>query len=192
MRNNSISFTSNIIFVNNNTFNNVKKGLQVTMRNMAGFDTDIWTRNIRTCTGGGIVSCKGVAGFHVVDNLDNLHDCPNIMKSILRKTSNYKNALIIGSKTYENYVGEYSVALFRKLKDELSRSVKHVSSFEEHKQTYGQTHIHYSKDNDTWYVCSEIQKYVDSTPEPVDTKEKLLRMFKKISIAKTDRLFIQK
>ena len=41
-----------------------------------------------------------------------------------------------------------------------------------------------------WYVSTEIKKYVDSIPEPIDTLDKVLSMFKEIYIAPTDKLFI--
>ena len=147
---NNISFKSNIHFVDSKTFDKLKKGLHITMNNMMGFDTDIWTKEVRTCTGGGLVSDEGVIGFHIFDEAENLLNSKTIAKNISSKIKDCKNGLMMGSKTYENYVGEFSVAIFKSIKEELSKFCKNLSFFEEHKKTFGQTHLHYSKDEDTW------------------------------------------
>ena len=48
----------------------------------------------------------------------------------------------------------------------------------------------YSREKDTWFICSEWSEANNSTKKPVTDLQELLDFFKNISIATKDKLFI--
>ncbi len=183
---NNISFKSDIHFINRETFCNMDAAVEL----FACSSRDIyvgkrfWTQDVRSCSAGGVVSAFiNSVGFHFFHDKKNFLNSSEIATHVLNKIKKPTNALLLGGKSCDE--APYSIKLFQNLKDEFLKSVKNISIFEEHTRNYGQTHICYSRKEDNWWICSEY-----SRNKSVQDLQELLSVFKNISIAKTDRLFI--
>jgi hypothetical protein len=198
MADNGITFTSNIKFVKYSTYEKlcrgcVKIGFSNNERDILNA-SKFYSKDIRTCTGGGLVAPKKEAeGFHFLDDINNKK---NFMLNIARLFNHIKepkNAVLIGSKDLAE--NKFSIEQFQKLKKVFKKKVKNVTSFEEHNYLYSETHYHYSLNTDTWTLCSRYWtrgndgELVSHTVTSVD---ELRKCFKDISIAPSDRLFIGK
>lgn len=160
MENSSVSFTSNIHFVDRIAYNKIKK------KNSIGFWHDVpnilkadefYSEGIKTCTGGGLViPFKEAEGFHFWDDMTNKKKFPDIVNSLFRFVKNPQRALLVGSKKLDD--SPYSIEQFECFKKVFTERIKNVSLFERHRYENAQTHYIYSLDNDTWTLFSEYQK----------------------------------
>lgn len=192
MENSSVSFTSNIHFVDRIAYNKIKK------KNSIGFWHDVpnilkadefYSEGIKTCTGGGIViPFKEAEGFHFWDDMTNKKKFPDIVNSLFRFVKNPQRALLVGSKKLDD--SPYSIEQFERFKKVFTERIKNVSLFERHRYENAQTHYIYSLDNDTWTLFSEYQKGKNIRYNQVKSLKALKECFENISIADGDRLFI--
>ena len=192
MENSSVSFTSNIHFVDRIAYNKIKK------KNSIGFWHDVpnilkadefYSEGIKTCTGGGIViPFKEAEGFHFWDDMTNKKKFPDIVNSLFRFVKNPQTALLVGSKKLDD--SPYSIEQFERFKKVFTERIKNVSLFERHRYENAQTHYIYSLDNDTWTLFSEYQKGKNIRYNQVKSLKALKECFENISIADGDRLFI--
>lgn len=205
-RTNNISFTSNIHFVDKAFFDSIKKGSNIDhlseLRHIAK-GKNFYTMDVRTCSAGGlVVPYKEAAGFHFFPNstseLRTRSLAIQLFDEFLERPT---NGLLVGSKQlplYEDHpFRELSVPFFQKLKKLFSERVTNVSVFEEHRKLKTQTHLYYSKEKDSWYLCAEtVNSFVNSlgnketTRKSVSNINALIAFYKDISIAPTDTLFI--
>lgn len=192
MENSSVSFTSNIHFVDRIAYNKIKK------RNSIGFWHDVpnilkadefYSEGIKTCTGGGIViPFKEAEGFHFWDDMTNKKKFPDIVNSLFRFVKNPQRALLVGSKKLDD--SPYSIEQFERFKKVFTEWIKNVSLFERHRYENSQTHYIYSLNDDTWTLFSEYQKGKNIRYNQVKNLKALKECFENISIADGDRLFI--
>lgn len=192
MENSSVSFTSNIHFVDRIAYNKIKK------RNSIGFWHDVpnilkadefYSEGIKTCTGGGIViPFKEAEGFHFWDDMTNKKKFPDIVNSLFRFVKNPQRALLVGSKKLDD--SPYSIEQFERFKKVFTERIKNVSLFERHRYENSQTHYIYSLNDDTWTLFSEYQKGKNIRYNQVKNLKALKECFENISIADGDRLFI--
>lgn len=192
MENSSVSFTSNIHFVDRIAYNKIKK------RNSIGFWHDVpnilkadefYSEGIKTCTGGGIViPFKEAEGFHFWDDMTNKKKFPDIVNSLFRFVKNPQRALLVGSKKLDD--SPYSIEQFERFKKVFTERIKNVSLFERHRYENSQTHYIYSLNDDTWTLFSEYQKGKNIRYNQVKNLKALKECFENISIADDDRLFI--
>lgn len=192
MENSSVSFTSNIHFVDRIAYNKIKK------KNSIGFWHDVpnilkadefYSEGIKTCTGGGIViPFKEAEGFHFWDDMTNKKKFPDIVNSLFRFVKNPQRALLVGSKKLDD--SPYSIEQFERFKKVFTERIKNVSLFERHRYENSQTHYIYSLNDDTWTLFSEYQKGKNIRYNQVKSLKALKECFENISIADGDRLFI--
>lgn len=192
MENSSVSFTSNIHFVDRIAYNKIKK------KNSIGFWHDVpnilkadefYSEGIKTCTGGGIViPFKEAEGFHFWDDMTNKKKFPDIVNSLFRFVKNPQRALLVGSKKLDD--SPYSIEQFERFKKVFTERIKNVSLFERHRYENAQTHYIYSLNDDTWTLFSEYQKGKNIRYNQVKSLKALKECFENISIADGDRLFI--
>lgn len=192
MENNSISFTSNICFVDRIAYNKIKKknsiGFWHTVPNILKAD-EFYSEGIKTCTGGGvIIPFKEAEGFHFWDDMTNKKRFPDIVNSLFRFVKNPKRALLVGSKNLDD--SPYSVEQFERFKKVFTDRIKNVSLFEKHRYENSQTHYIYSLNNDTWTLFSEYRKGKNRGYNQVKNLKALKECFENVSIADGDRLFI--
>ncbi len=189
----SVSFTSNINFVDRLTYCHLPKknkiGFWHNVPNILKAD-QFYSEEIRTCTGGGlVVPFKEAEGFHFWDDNTNKKNFLNIANSLFRFVKNPERGLLIGSKTGENY--PYSIEQFERFKKIFFARVKNISLFERHRYANSQTHYHYSLDKDTWTLFSEYRKSEKGPYIQVKDLKTLRECFCGISIADGDKLFIR-
>lgn len=189
----SVSFTSNINFVDRIAYSKLSKknkiGFWHNVPNILKAD-EFYSEEIRTCTGGGlVVPFKEAEGFHFWDDNTNKKNFSNIANSLFRFVKSPQRALLIGSKESEKY--PYSIEQFERFKKIFSQRVPHLSLFERHRYPNSQTHYHYSLDNDTWTLFSEYRKSENMPYIQVKDLKTLRECFSNISIADGDRLFIR-
>lgn len=193
MKNNSVTFTSNIRFVDRPVYKIMTKN------NLIGFHHNVpnilkaeefYSEEIRTCTGGGLVNpFKEAEGFHFWDDLLNKKNFDLIINKLFRYVKNPEHGLLVGAKDFEK--SPYSVEQFLRFKKVFSERVKNLSVFEKHKFTNSETHYHYSLENDTWTLCSSYSENDDLIRlKFVNSLDKLFKCFERISISPNDRLFI--
>lgn len=194
MKNNSITFTSNIRFVDKPVYK------MMTKNNFIGFHHSVpnilkaeefYSEEIRTCTGGGLViPFKEAEGFHFWDDLLNKKNFDLIINKLFRFVKNPEHGLLVGAKDYEK--SPYSVEQFLRFKKVFLERVKNLSIFEKHKFINSETHYHYSLENDTWTLCASYREPNEYKLKAVKSLDSLKKCFEKISIAPNDRLFIGK
>ena len=192
MENSSVSFTSNICFVDRIAYNKIKKrnsiGFWHTVPNILKAD-EFYSEGIKTCTGGGIViPFKEAEGFHFWDDMTNKKKFPDIVNSLFRFVKNPQRALLVGSKNLDD--SPYSIEQFERFKKVFTERIKNVSLFERHRYENSQTHYIYSLNDDTWTLFSEYQKGKNIRYNQVKNLKALKECFENISIADGDRLFI--
>lgn len=188
--NSNISFKSNIHFVDKKTFDRIKQGVEILAS--PGIEMyrgkNFWTEEIRTCSAGGFVSDFNAIGFHCYHSKRNFEKSKRQVASVLSKIKKPKNGLLIGGKAHSDT--PYSTVLFESMKKEFMSKVENISVFEKHKKHWGETHMYYSKKDDTWWLCSQYKSAFKSPIKTIRHLPALLAFYKNISIAKTDRLFI--
>ena len=192
MDKNSITFTSNIHFVDRIGYSKLRKKNRIDfwhdVPNILKAD-EFYSEGIKTCSGGGLVNpSKEAEGFHLWDDKINQKNFTQIVNSLFEFVKEPQRALLIGSKKIEG--SPYSVKQFQKFKKIFHERVKYLSFFEQHRYENSQTHYHYSVDNDTWTLFSEYAKSENGRYIQVKDLKKLKECFHNISIAKGDRLFI--
>ena len=188
-----ISFKSRINIVTNKVFAELPAGHYIDFLlenpkkpNIVTSDM-FYTLDIRTCTGGGLKnsSDNAAAGFHLWDeklNAKNLSDFINQLKDYVK---NPEGGLLIGSKKITG--SPNSVPLFKLVKKELSKICSNISYFQTIKKPYGEADFKYSLADDTWNILlTDNIKCANS----VRTINKLQEFFEDISIAPSDRLFV--
>lgn len=188
-----ISFKSRINIVTNKVFAELPAGRYIDFLmenpkkpNIVTSDM-FYTLDIRTCTGGGLKnsSDNAAAGFHFWDeklNAKNLSDFINQLKDYVK---NPEGGLLIGSKKITG--SPNSVPLFKLVKKELSKICSNISYFQTIKKPYGEADFKYSLADDTWNILlTDNIKCANS----VRTINKLQEFFEDISIAPSDRLFV--
>ncbi len=192
--NNNISFKSNIKFITSQEFHKNKNkgyyiGYQHYCPNILKADK-FFSTEIRTCTGGGIIDKNGEAiGFHIWDDKKNSHNFHEIIAKMFRYINNPERGLLIGSKDLKS--NPYSLKLFKKFKERFSQRIENLSLFEKHKYPKSETNYAYSKNDDTWLICTNyITK--DNNFKNIKSIDDLKEAFETIKIAKGDKLFIGK
>ena len=191
---NSLNFKSNIHFVSSPNFDkqmfrsyfycSTKKTLMDSMLKGG----DIWTQNIRTCSGGGLVDNQGALGFHFFNSLETIQKVKEDLISIVKKQNcKTKSALLIGGKRITND----SVQLFSTVLDKLKDVVK-PSYFKIYKSLYAESDIGYDKHTDSWFI--NLTNPVDvrniMARKDILTLNALKKSFEEIKIAPQDKLFI--
>ena len=192
MQNSSITFTSNIHFVDRKTYNLIKKknsiGFWHNTPNILKAD-EFYSEGIKTCTGGGVViPYKEAEGFHFWDDRTNKKNFSQIVNSLFRFVKNPQRALLVGSKDLEG--NPYSIEQFQRLKKVFLERIKDVTLFEKHNFDNAQTHYHYSLKDDTWTLFSEYRKSDKGRYHTVKDLKSLKECFENISIAEGDKLFL--
>ena len=194
MKNNSISFTSKIRFVERPVYAMMEK------HNLIGFrhnepnilkDKTFYSEEIRTCTGGGLVNpFKEAEGFHFWDDLMNKKDFNFLVNCLFRFVKSPEHGLLVGGKDLKN--SPFSMEQFLRFKNVFLERVKNVSYFQKHRYISSETHYHYSLENDTWTLCSSFYDRDNGKYITVKKLEDLLKCFEQISIAEGDRLYLGK
>ena len=151
--------------------------------------SDFCTKNIRTCTGGGLINknSSSAVGFHIWDEskYDNLKTYIKYIKKIMPIAD---SGLLIGSKSLNN--AEHSVPYFNQLQEKLSEICPNISIFKTFTKQFGQADFTYLRDIDTWNIrLSSLKPYSTEITHIYKLKD-FLKFFKEISIAPTDTLFI--
>lgn len=193
---NNTSFKSKIVFVPLKFFettnakyfycndeNNALRGSIIKAHN-------IWTDEIRTCTGGGIVDENGVLGFHFYDSINTLNKIKEeFLQAIQKFSKNCKSALLIGSKEMEDGV---SAKVFDATLEDVKKYTA-PSIFREYTNRSAQSNIEFVANEDTWYVNTNYLKYPGylASEQDVLSLDVLRKNFKEIKIAPQDRLFIE-
>ena len=194
MANQSISFKSNIRFVNNEAYLALHKKNYInfvhTTPNILKADT-FYSMAIRSCTGGGLVN-PGIEaeGFHFWDDQPNKKKFPELVNSLFRFVKNPQNGLLVGSK--ELSYTPYSIEQFERFKKVFLERVKNVSIFQTHKFKNSETHYHYSLDTDTWTLCTGYNEHFGGKWKYLKKPDEFLKVFEAVSISDGDRLFIGK
>ncbi|MBS5802863.1 MAG: hypothetical protein KIC80_07615 [Brachyspira sp.] len=196
MKNNSVSFTSKIQFVDRQCFSMLKK------KNYIGYRhnelnilkaPEFYSTEIRTCTGGGLVTPNVEAeGFHFWDDLTNKKKFNILVNSMFRFVKNPERGILLGSKELNNVQSKYSVEQFQNFKKVFMEKVKNITLFEQHRNANSQTHYHYNLDTDTWTLCSSFMVPGSGKVKYITKLNDLRECFVNISIADGDRLFIGK
>ena len=192
-----VNFKSRINFVNINEFKNkitnchnfVPYGPDAPL---CIYAHDFFTEEIRTCTAGGITDAQNRAiGFHILDS-SSTEDAIEVIKNTLVNASNFNNArgLLIGGKSlqYRNY----SLPIFKSIKEALSNKIQNLSIFEQHRDKFAESFYHYNLNNDTWTICTRYMRALFQDYIDIQTPEQLKNAFKYIKIADGDELFINK
>ena len=194
MDNTSISFTSKIRFVDRPVYKMMKKANYIDFHHNSSNimkAKEFYSEEIRTCTGGGLVSPSIEAeGFHFLDDKVNNKKFPMIVNSLFRFVKNPERGLLIGSKELKG--NPYSIIQFENLKKTFLERVKNVSLFQKHRYTNSESYYHYSLDDDTWTILSAFRREDSPKYNVVKSLRDLRECFEKISIADGDRLFIGK
>ncbi len=188
----SVNFTSKIRFVNRDEYWKIAKHNRIyPSHGISGVlkADSFFSEGIKTCSGGGIVSPFVEAlGFHFKDDLMNDSNFLQLSNSIFNVIKNPQRALLVGSKELDE--NPYSRKQFLKLKKLFKKHIKNCSFFENHRYENSQTHYHYSLADDTWTLFSEYRFSDNDRSICVKDLKTLKKCFKKISIAKGDKLFV--
>lgn len=106
---------------------------------------------------------------------------------MFRYIKNPERCILVGSKDLKG--NPYSIKLFKNFKEEFDKRMVNLSIFQKHKYPNSETHYAYSKNDDTWLICTN---YVtkDNSLKNVKTINDLKEAFETIKIADGDRLFI--
>lgn len=192
--NSSVTFTSKICFVDHPVFSMMNKVNYIdyshSRPNILKAD-EFYSKEIRTCTGGGLVNPFSEAeGFHLWDDATNHKNFKNIINTLFRFVREPQRGILLGSKDLKT--NPYSIEQFENLKKVFLERVKNVSLFERHKFTNSETAFHYSLPTDTWTLCTSFREDGNLQKKFVKKPEDLLKVFENVYIADGDRLFIGK
>ena len=209
----SISFTSRINFVNRANYEQIPKGtyiqferlnksivdLSKNVQRQAGLNKifhrldvikskDFYTEDVRTCTAGGVIDTQTgeSAGFHIFDDLYNCEHVEEILENIFDRVKKPDRALLIGSKKL--MCSRYSIPIFEKIYDGISKRIKNVTIFREHVFPLSESSLNYSLKNDTWTIQSMYRPFFSCKDFEIESKEDLYKCFKEIVIANGDTL----
>lgn len=191
---NNTSFKSKIVFIPLNAFEGrgathfyCKENPNKLMDSMIKA-RNIWTHDIRTCTGGGIVDDSGVLGFHFYDSVTTLKKIKSEFTQLIQSfNEKCKSALLIGSKEMDDGI---SVKVFDAALERVKKATT-PSIFREHTNRSAQSNAEFSMDKDTWFVNTNYLEHTYyGVEKDVSSLEELRRSFKEIKIAPQDRLFI--
>lgn len=188
---NSISFGSKINFVPLKEFQRIKSGIVIESTSFKNIlkGEKFWTEEIKTCVSGGLVYNEGGIGWHLFHTekiLKNLDIHIAIIKNQLQGQLPH-NGLLLGSK---KYIGTpFSRPIFKEMKEEMQKLTPNISLFECHKYMLSETHMMYSKHNDTWTLCANKARFWRKD-KSVDSLRELLNFYETIRIAPTDKLYI--
>lgn len=192
---NNLNFKSKIVFIPSNAFDGKSakffycKDKTNSLCDSMVKAADVWTEEIRTCTGGGIVGNGETLGFHFYDSLNTLSMIKNeLAGKIAEFGKNFKSALMIGSKKTEDAL---STKVFDVTLDEIKK-VTMPSIFREYTNLSAQSNIKFSSAEDTWFVNTNYLKHPGylASEEDIKSLDSLRKNFKEIKIAPQDRLFI--
>jgi len=151
----------------------------------------IFTEEVRTCSGGLITNLVETLGYHALDSLIMEELLPEIMQKMLGAI-NLENArgMIVGSKDLRSR--PYSKSNFSCIREYLEKNIKNLTVFREHTHEIGETNFHYDVKTDICTICSRYKLgphmafYKD-----VDTPAELKEAYKEIKIADGDELYIR-
>ena len=194
MKADSVSFTSKINFVDAKTFYyKFRRGMYINPRDTDEFiikGDEIFTDEIRTCTGGGVVDFSNsvVGGFHFFDDFDNNQALERFFKELFEKIKNPQRALIVGGKQLKNSI--YSLPNFAEICKGIREKVPKVTVFGEHKLPWSETDIHYSIKDDTWTIHSMYRPITDYKEHEVLSLDDLHEAYKSVNLAEGDSLYI--
>ncbi len=187
-----VSFKSRINFVDRAMFDKIKRGTKILYKHDTPNiikDNEFFTEEIRTCSGGGLVKPFVEAdGFHLMDDVINFNNLHDFLVYLFRYVKNADRGLLLGSK--ELGTRPYSVKVFEKIKKAFLARIPNVSLFEGHTYSQAQTHFNYSLKDDTWTICSEYRPLNTKALLPVRTLSELKKVYRNVSIADGDTLFI--
>lgn len=190
--NEKVSFKSRINFVDRAVFNKLKNGTQILYKHDVPNiikDKEFFSEEIRTCTGGGVVKPFVEAdGFHLMDDVVNFNNLHDIMVYLFRYVKNAERGLLLGSKELGRR--PYSVKIFEQIKKTFQKRLPNVSILEGHTYSQAQTHFYYSLKDDTWTICSEYRPFDTKIMNAVKSLPELKKVYRNVSIADGDRLFI--
>ena len=186
-----ISFTSNIKFVNAETFEKVKCGNFIPWSPFSRYiqkADEFFTESVRTCTSGALINTKAqkVLAFHIFDSLEHLKELPEILDYMFKSINNPDKALLLGGKNV--CVKPYSLDMFQGIKRELNKKIKDLTVFEEHRFPNAETNMCYSLKNDTWYINSNFRNKNAIDFSSVSSEDTLNECFKKVKISPNDQL----
>ena len=147
---------------------------------------DFYTEGVRTCTAGGVINTKTgeAAGFHIFDNLYNDENVDEILENIFDKVKNPDRALLLGSKLLKCSI--YSIPIFQKIYDGISKRIKNVTIFREHVFPFSESNLNYSLKDDTWTIQSMYRPFYTHKEFDVESMDDLYKCFKEIKIADGD------
>lgn len=199
---NKISFKSQIKFVSLADYRNIVNMRCLSNKNYIGtgigykfigkvktkkYLDEAFTREIRTCSAGGLVSPKRFAvGFHFFHDNHTFRRLPDVFNNEIFRRFQPQRALLLGGKKLDKC--PYSMKNFEKIKTLIMNKVENVSFFERHRHMDSESHLYYSLKDDTWIIATEYTTK-DKRKQVLSLKD-LKAAFKKIQIAKGDRLFI--
>lgn len=192
---NNTSFQSKIVFVPSSAFKSENAKYFYCKETNALKDSmtkacNVWTDEIRTCTGGGIADKDGVLGFHFYDSIGTLNRIKSEFSNLI-KTLNQtcKSALLIGSKDMKNNI---SAQIFDATLNEVEK-VTTPSIFKEYTNSTSESNIAFSSADDTWLVNTNFLKHPGflASAKDILSLDDLVKNFKKIQIAPQDKLFIE-
>ena len=190
--NENVSFKSRINFVDRATFNKLKNGIKILYKHDVPNiikDKTFYSEEIRTCTGGGLVKPFVEAdGFHLMDDVLNFNNLHDILVYLFRYVKDAERGLLLGSKELGSR--PYSVRIFEKIKKAFMTRLPNVSIFEGHTYSQAQTHFSYSLKDDMWTICSEYRPLNTQELLPVKSLPELKKVYREVSIADGDSLFI--
>lgn len=196
--NKEISFKSKIKFVSKYEFVKVikkntsfsKHAIDYNATSSIRFADRFYTGEIRTCTGGGIISPhKKACGFHIFDDEQNNNSLICTTKEMLKQfKTKPSRALLIGAKG-PLLDCPYSIKNFEKLYKYLKDEIAHITIFKTHRAMYSESNFYYSLKDDTWIINTIFEK--NNKNCEVTTLKNLRTAFKKIKISKGDKLFIE-
>lgn len=181
----NISFTSKINFVPEQKFLKVKcSGLRKYLgtSDHATTNSNLWTDQVCSCTALFLVSMdKVVNGFHF---LSSTKRASKRLETILNKQlgkNEVDKGLIIGARKFGH---KFSLEVFERVSGNVEKRSSDVSVFK-NQVADGWTDIHYSPSKDTYTIFSESLAL-----GPVESVDNLKHLYREISIAPNDELYI--
>ncbi len=177
------------MFVDRQTFDKVKQGTDIPSSPYAEYIQQVdsfQTEEVRTCTAGFVKNSKTnqIAAFHIYPNFDNYVNIRGIIERILELADNPDEGILIGSK--DCGTSPYSRDMFGMAKQILSKKVKGLTVFEEHKDPASETNMSYSANNDTLYIQAKYRDKQTGQFKDVSTEKELKNFYKKIKVAPND------
>lgn len=192
----NITFTSNINFVSTRQFRKVirKCGEYIPFADygegkFSSFSSTFYTKDIRTCTAGGVKNERKAKGFHIKDSRINFENIKNIFKTVKNDFEDkIDGGLLIGSKKL--LFAPNSLPIFKTMKNLLKKETPNISVFETFDDSLSEAHIHYSHPKDTWTINVQLIDREKENYYSVLSKKQLQNAFKNISISPNDKVFI--